>query len=131
MNSNDTTEGVKHDAEKLPYHLIPPELNAAVAAVLGYGAVKYAPRNWEKGMAWSRPAAALERHMAAWAVGEDTDAETGMPHLWHAACCVAFLIAYEARGIGEDDRPQGAEGLEAFEGAMLRAIRAGAGNADR
>lgn len=101
-------EGRKDDAAKAPHHLIAPEMQDALAAVLAFGAAKYAPRNWEKGMAWSRPFSAMLRHMWAWWRGEGTDAETGMSHLWHAACCVMFLIAYEARGTGNDDRPKGA-----------------------
>jgi hypothetical protein len=97
--------GRKDDAGKPPHHLLPPELPDAVAKVLAFGAEKYAPRNWERGMAWSRPFSALMRHMWAWWRGEAVDAETGMSHLWHAGCCIAFLIAYEARGTGEDDRP--------------------------
>lgn len=64
-------------------------------------------RNWEHGMKWSRPFGALMRHMWAWWRGEDKDPETGRSHLWHAGCCIAFLIAYEARGDGEDDRWKG------------------------
>ena len=99
------SEGRKDDHGKLPYHLLPPELMDGVAAVLAFGAVKYSPRNWELGMAWSRPFAALMRHMWAWWRGEKADPETGMSHLWHAGCCLAFLIAYEQRKVGTDDRP--------------------------
>lgn len=98
-------EGRKDDHGKLPYHLLPPELMEGIAAVLEFGALKYSPRNWEAGMAWSRPFAALMRHMWAWWRGEKADTETGMSHLWHAGCCLAFLIAYERRRIGTDDRP--------------------------
>lgn len=98
-------EGRKDDHGKLPYHLLPPELMEATAAVLDFGAGKYGERNWERGMAWSRPFSALMRHMWAWWRGYDKDPETGMSHLWHAACCIAFLIAYESRGAGTDDRP--------------------------
>lgn len=97
--------GWKADDGKLPMHLLPPEFLTATAAVLDFGAKKYAPRNWEKGLAWSRVFSALQRHMWAWWGGEDKDAETGLSHLAHAACCIAFLVAYEARGTGEDDRP--------------------------
>ena len=99
------SEGRKDDHGKLPYHLLPPELMEGIAAVLQFGAAKYAPRNWEQGMAWSRPFSALMRHMWAWWRGEKADPETGMSHLWHAGCCLAFLIAYEQRRIGSDDRP--------------------------
>ena len=89
----DTEEGTKEDAEKAPYHLIAPELLQAVAEILAFGAKKYAPRNWEKGMNWSRPFGACMRHLWAWWRGEDTDEETGKSHLWHAACCIMFLLA--------------------------------------
>ena len=101
------SEGVKHDDDKLPMHLLPPELLRGTAAVLDFGARKYSARNWELGMAWHRPYAALLRHMLAWWEGEELDPETGLPHTWHAACCIAFLMAYQARGIGTDDRPKG------------------------
>lgn len=98
-------EGRKDDGGKAPYHLLAPELLEATAQVLKFGAEKYSERNWEKGMNWSRPFSAMMRHMWAWWRGEHADPETGMSHLWHAACCVMFLIAYEARTTGKDDRP--------------------------
>lgn len=65
-------------------------------------------RNWEKGINFSRVFGALMRHLWAWwnPYYLDTDEETGKSHLWHAACCLAFLISYEARGMHDfDDRP--------------------------
>lgn len=100
------SEGYKYDDGKLPMDLIPPELLTSVSHVLQYGAQKYEPRNWEKGMSWGRVFAALMRHMWAWWARRDKDPETGMSHLWHAACCIAFLITYETRGVGTDDRPK-------------------------
>ena len=99
--------GTKQDTGKIQYELIPPELPEAVADILTFGAKKYAPRNWELGMKWSRVFGALMRHLWAWwnPLVSDKDPETGRSHLWHAACCIAFLIAYEARQVGEDDRP--------------------------
>ena len=98
-------EGVKFDQGKARYDLLPGEFLEATAQVLTFGAAKYGERNWEHGMKWGRPFAALMRHMWAWWGGEGKDPETGMSHLWHAACCLAFMIAYEARGTGSDDRP--------------------------
>lgn len=97
-------EGRKDDGGKAPYHLIAPEALHGMAMVLDYGTRKYAPRNWEKGMAWSRCFSAAMRHLWAWWRGERSDPESGMPHLWHAAFCVMALIAYESRGAGTDDR---------------------------
>lgn len=98
-------QGRKDDGGKLPLHLLPPDAIVEIAKVLDFGAKKYAPRNWEKGMSWSRPYAALMRHMFAWWAGEKADPETGLSHLAHAGCCLFFLLSYEQRHIGVDDRP--------------------------
>jgi hypothetical protein len=96
--------GHKCDQNKPRYDLVPPEALDALARVLTLGAAKYTDRNWEAGMAWGRPFAACMRHLWAWWGGESRDPESGLSHLAHALCCVAFLIAYEARGAGQDDR---------------------------
>lgn len=97
-------EGRKDDQDKVRYELLPPEFLEATASILTFGAKKYGSRNWEKGMKWSRPFGALMRHMWAWWRCDPYDTETRKSHLWHAACCLAFLISYEMRRIGEDDR---------------------------
>ena len=96
--------GKKWDAGKLRYDLLPPDALAEVVQIFTDGAAKYGDRNWEQGMSWSRPFAAAMRHLWAWWKGEDTDPESGRPHLAHAACNVLFLLAYQRRGDGADDR---------------------------
>lgn len=98
------TVGVKFDAGKPRYDLLPPELLDAVATILKYGADKYADRNWELGLDWGRVYAAGQRHLWKWWNGQENDPESDCPHLWHAACNIAFLIAFRERGIGKDTR---------------------------
>jgi hypothetical protein len=96
---------MKQDAGKLPLHLIDPLWLESTAAVLDYGQKKYAPWNWAAGtFDWSRLYGALQRHLNAWWGGEELDAETGLPHLWHANCCMMFLTRYTAEKWGQDDR---------------------------
>lgn len=97
-------EGRKDDSEKIRLDLIPPEVIFALGSVLTFGAKKYDDRNWEKGMDWGRVYGALMRHLWAWWKGASRDEETGYSHLWHALCCIAFLVAYEERKIGKDTR---------------------------
>lgn len=107
-------EARKDDKGKAPIHLIPAEYIFATAKVLGVGAQKYNEWNWAKGMRWSRVFSALMRHLWAWWAGKgptgrnflfgDLDSETGYSHLWHASCCIMFLVCYEEWGIGSDDR---------------------------
>lgn len=102
---SETNEFVKGDAGKPRYDLLPPELLEETAIVLEYGARKYSPNNWVNGADWGRYFAAMMRHLWAWWRGEDNDPETGLSHLAHAACCLGFLMAYQRRGLGKDDRP--------------------------
>lgn len=92
---------VKNDLAKLPLHLIPPELIARVAQVLQFGAQKYAPRNWERGMSQERVIAAAERHILARRAGSVTDPETQLPHLAHAICELMFALVYEDREMSD------------------------------
>lgn len=97
----------KDDAGKAPWSLLPWDSAAKVVDVLEYGCRKYSARDWEKGMEWSRLHDAMFRHMFLWfQMGEQFDAESGLPHLAHIACCALFLQAYELRGVGTDDRPR-------------------------
>lgn len=96
--------GVKFDSDKIRPELIAPEFIESLSEVLTYGAKKYADRNWEKGMDWSRVFGGLMRHMWAWWRGESFDPETGFSHLAHAACCIMFLVTYEKRNVGNDNR---------------------------
>jgi len=110
-------EGLKFDEGKVRIELVPSEIIYAIAKILTFGAQKYDDRNWELGMKWSRVFGACMRHMWCWWAGKgpttknfvfgETDEETGYSHLWHAACCIAFLVTYEERQVGEDDRPHG------------------------
>jgi hypothetical protein len=93
---------------KLQYfHLIPTPFLWALAQHYGIGAQKYAPRNWERGYAWSLSYDAMQRHIHQWVMGESIDEETGSHHLvaaaWHCIC----LFMFERWGRGTDDlRPQ-------------------------
>ena len=85
------TTFTKYDAGKARYDLIPATPLHEVVLVLTHGAEKYGDENWRKG-ATDRYFAAAMRHLWAWWRGEETDAESGLSHLAHAACCVLFLM---------------------------------------
>lgn len=99
------TGAKKMDLEKVRMDLIPYDVLLELGKVYTMGAKKYGPYNWSKGMAWSRPFAALIRHLSAWQMRENKDPESGLSHLVHAAWNVFTLIAFELRGLGTDDRP--------------------------
>lgn len=83
--------GTKYDQDKLPMDLLDPVALEGLAAVLQFGAKKYASHNWRGGIAWSRVLAALLRHTFAILRGELIDRESGLPHIDHVGCCWMFL----------------------------------------
>jgi hypothetical protein len=88
--------GMKYDADKLQYSLLPPHALEATVDVLTFGAQKYAPDNWKfVGDAKHRYFDALQRHAWAWLAGEKYDVESGKHHLAHAICCLLFLYEHD------------------------------------
>lgn len=86
-------EGRKDDSGKPRWDLLPMHALEDVARVLEFGACKYAPDDWRKVEGWRwRYARAGFGHLAAFVRGERLDAESGLPHLAHATCCVLFLL---------------------------------------
>lgn len=83
--------GVKHDSGKPMLDLLDPLALEGLAAVLTFGAKKYAAHNWRGGISYSRLIAALLRHLFAIGRGEDLDKESGLPHIDHVGCCWMFL----------------------------------------
>lgn len=86
------------------FDLIPTDALWALAERYGEGAKKYAENNWLKGYAWGLSYTALQRHLAAWWMGEEIDEPTQQHHLtavmWHAMA----LFVFQKRKLGTDDR---------------------------
>ena len=95
--------GLRHDTGKVRLDLLPPEWEWALGQVMTAGAAKYEPRNWEKGMAWSKVLGPMRRHIVKWLAGETHDAETGCHHLAMVAWNALALMVYQLRTIGTDD----------------------------
>ncbi len=75
-----------------------------VGKVAGFGGRKYERYNFAKGYRWSLSYDALQRHLMAFWSGEDTDAESGLHHVAHAAWHCLALLTFALRGRGTDDR---------------------------
>lgn len=92
---------VKADKGKIRPTLVPVSIIRAIAAIREYGVQKYLDRDGkEKIENWrdvepQRYRDAAYRHWLAYLAGEKKDQESGLPHLWHLACNIAFLIELE------------------------------------
>ena len=86
------TDGLKHDGGKPRLALVLPEIIEAVGAVMTHGAEKYGEGNYRK-VEPARYRDALMRHICKWLKNpHGIDDDSGLPHLWHMACNVAFLL---------------------------------------
>ena len=94
--SGQADQQAKADAGKPRLSLVPSELIRAVATVREYGNRKYgSPDNWRR-VEVERYRDAAYRHLLDYIDDPDSvDQESGLPHLWHLACNVAFLCALE------------------------------------
>jgi hypothetical protein len=94
--------GIKHDADKPRFDLIPPLAERAMAEVLTFGAAKYSPDNWRKVEdAIERYTAAALRHINARRSGEYLDPESQKPHMAHAMCCIGYVLELEQEARSE------------------------------
>ena len=75
------------------------------AFVFEYGAGKYAPWNWAKGMKWSVPLACAARHLLAVLRGEAVDPESGKAHRGHVFCNVVMLLTFHVTYPEGNDLP--------------------------
>jgi hypothetical protein len=103
------TGGLRDNVGKARLSLVPSELEEAVARVIWQSSDqaggKYPLHNWRKGLPWSEVAESAMRHLRKFAQkGEDYDSESGLHHLDHAACNVAFLLWYLTNRPEMDDR---------------------------
>lgn len=58
--------------------------------VLEFGALKYAPRNWQKPMPLEQILESMQRHLAALMDGEELDEESKIHHIGHIMCNAMF-----------------------------------------
>ena len=108
-----TQLAIKHDAGKVRYELLPPGPLKEVAKVFTFGAQKYADRNWEKGMPWSKCFGAAQRHLWDFWDGKDINEEDfGLHHLAHAIAELFFVLEYVSTHPELDDRPRNPQNIQ-------------------
>lgn len=95
--------GLRFNVGKNMIELLPPEWIWGIGMVTTRGSIKYAIRNWERGMKWSYLVGCTFRHLIKFVCGERYDKETGCHHLAMVAWNALALMTYDIRKIGEND----------------------------
>lgn len=97
-----SNQDIKADAGKPEVRLVPSQIVRDIARVRTYGNNKYHdPESWRR-VEPERYIDALYRHVLAFVEDPNgADEESGLPHLWHVACNVAFLCELK-KGVWDD-----------------------------
>ena len=96
INEPEISQSAKADAGKDELILVPRRIIRDIAKIRMYGNRKYGdPENWRT-VAPERYRNAMFRHLLAYLDDpQGVDEESGLKHLWHLACNVAFLCEME------------------------------------
>lgn len=87
----ETEKAIRHNQGKSTWSLVDFATMEDMVAVLDFGAKKYSPDNWKKGLYTKSVFDSIMRHLAAYISGEDNDQESGLPHTGHIMCNAMFL----------------------------------------
>lgn len=116
---------VKADAGKPKMTLVPRQIIRDIASVREYGTAKYGdPENWRTVEKERYQDAAFRHFLAYLDDPAGVDEESGLPHLWHLACNVAFLCEME-KGRDKAKLKKRIKDLEAQVDALRAALRGG------
>ena len=94
QNTTAVGTGLRADAGKLRYDLLPVGPLAEEARVYTLGAAKYGDNNWRGGIAYENCVAALMRHVEQWRAGESRDAD-GQHHMASVKFWANAIIQFE------------------------------------
>lgn len=102
MPANISDKGDRYNDGKRQWSLVDFDALEDMVKVLEYGAIKYAPNNWKRGLDTRQICESMMRHIVAYLRGENNDPESGLPHTGHIMCNAMFL-SYMARYMKDFD----------------------------
>lgn len=80
----------RYNEGKPKWGLVHYESLVPMIKVLEFGAIKYSPENWKKGLDTKEILESMQRHLAALMDGEELDKESGISHMGHIQCNAMF-----------------------------------------
>lgn len=97
-------KGLRFNSNKPKWSLVPQSALLPMVEVLEFGAQKYAPYNWMKGLSVKEICESLKRHLDAFMEGENNDKESLLSHIGHIQCNALFLSWMMENKPSMDDR---------------------------
>lgn len=95
-------KGLRYNEGKRKWSLVDFDALSGMVEVLEFGACKYAPYNWKKGLPTTEICESMLRHIFAYLNGETVDPESGISHVGHIQCNAMFLGNMSKRNEWDD-----------------------------
>ena len=100
----DNKKGMRFNSNKPKWSLVPQSALIPMVKVLEFGAIKYKPDNWKKGLSVVEMCESMKRHLDAFMEGENNDPESGLSHIGHLQSNAMFLAWMMENRPDMDDR---------------------------
>lgn len=98
LQGEEKEQALRYNEGKLKWSLVHFESLEPMVRVLMYGAKKYAPDNWKKGLPKKEILNSMMRHMIALIDGQEVDEESGEHHIGHIMCNCLFYSYFNVVG---------------------------------
>lgn len=93
--------GMRFNDGKLKWSYMHYKSMEPMIRVLMFGAQKYEPFNWQKGLKKEEVLESMQRHLAKMFDGEENDVESGLNHVGHIMCNAMFWSFMNLKEKGE------------------------------
>lgn len=90
MENSPKEQALRFNKDKRKWHLVHFNSLEPMVQVLEFGANKYAPDNWKKGLPKKEILDCIQRHLSALMDGESNDPESALSHMGHIQCNSMF-----------------------------------------
>jgi hypothetical protein len=94
MDTPKSETALRYNKGKLAWGLIHWKCLSFMVEVLMFGAQKYAPNDWKKGMNRTKLLESMQRHVSALFDGETHDEDSKFHHIGHVMCNCMFYAFY-------------------------------------
>ncbi len=88
-------KGLRYNNGKRKWSLVHFKSLEPMVQVLEFGALKYSPENWKKGLDKKEILESMMRHLTALMDGETIDSESLISHIGHIQCNAMFYSYFE------------------------------------
>ena len=88
-------KGSRYNKGKRKWSLVHYKSLEPLVEVLEFGAEKYSPENWKKGLDKKEILESMMRHLTALMDGEENDKESGLHHIGHIMCNAMFYRYFD------------------------------------